>query len=268
MSRCLLPVWLSAVVLVLVIPARASGAFADPRGRIAGPFGTGAGEVWLLLPRTTPRSIVVFAHGWKSFPPSRPLSWVEQFRPWLDHLLARGSAVVFPRYQLGGDQSGRTRVDSFRQGLARGFARLASARLPVVVAGYSYGGSLAFYYAADARRWGLPTPRAVFSVFPAGPIAGVPLPALPHAVRVLIQVGDRDSEAGRGGADAFWAWLAPHPSARKRFEVVHSGPALSATHAAPKLASPGARSVFWKPLDLLVAGARQSSARSRRRKTR
>jgi hypothetical protein len=70
-----------------------------------------------------------------------------------------------------------------------------------VVAGYSYGASLAFSYAADARRWHLPQPRAVDCIFPAGPVAGVELDQLPADVRVLLQVGDRDTEAGRGRAD-------------------------------------------------------------------
>lgn len=221
-----------------------------------GPFGAGTGAVWLLRPRTAPRSIVVFGHGWKLSPPSRSKPWVGQFRPWLDHLLARGSAVIFPRYQLGGDQAGPARAAAFHRGLVKGFARLGLTGLPVVVAGYSYGASLAFYYAANARRWGLPVPRAVFSVFPAGLIYGAVLPTLPDSTRVLIQVGDRDAVAGQAGARPFWAWLASHPPSGKRLEIIRSGPSLSATHAAPKLSTPGARHVFWQPLDALITRAR------------
>ena len=236
--------------------ARSGLAGSQPGGRIEGPFGAGAGAVWLLRPRTAPRSIVVFGHGWKLSPPSRSKPWVGQFRPWLDHLLARGSAVIFPRYQLGGDEAGPARAASFHRGLVEGFARLGLTGLPVVVAGYSYGASLAFYYAANARRWGLPVPRAVFSVFPAGLIYGAVLPALPDSTRVLIQVGDRDTVAGRAGARPFWAWLASHLPSRKRLEIIRSGPSLTATHAAPKLSTPGARRAFWQPLDVLIEHAR------------
>lgn len=225
--------------------------------RIEGPFGIGADAVWLLRPRVPARSIVVFGHGWKLFPPSSSRPWVGQFRSWLDHLLARGSAVIFPRYQLGGDSAGPTRVISFRRGLAEGFARLGLTGLPVVAAGYSYGASLAFYYAADAGRWALPVPRAVFSVFPAGLIYGATLPALPGSTRVLIQVGDRDAVAGPAGAQPFWAWLASHSNSRKHLEIIRSGPSLTATHAAPKLSTPGAQHAFWHPLDLLIAKARR-----------
>ena len=62
-------------------------------------------------------------------------------------------------------------------GMAAGFAFVrktefgiggarAAASLPVVAAGVAYGGTLALYYAADARGWGLPVPAAVDSVFP------------------------------------------------------------------------------------------------------
>jgi hypothetical protein len=237
--------------------AQPSLAGGPPEGRIEGPFGIGADAVWLLRPRVPARSIVVFGHGWKLFPPSSSRPWVGQFRPWLDHLLVRGSAVIFPRYQLGGDSAGPARVISFRRGLVEGFARLGLTGLPVVAAGYSYGASLDFYYAADARRWGLPIPRAVFSVFPAGLIYGAALPALPGSSRVLIQVGDRDAVAGSAGAQPFWAWLASHPTSRKHLEIIRSGPSLTATHAAPKLSTPGAQHAFWQPLDLLIAQARR-----------
>lgn len=57
----------------------------------------------MLVPRARPRSAVVFLHGWKATPRSSGSAWVAQFRPWLDHLASRGSVVLFPAYQTGGD---------------------------------------------------------------------------------------------------------------------------------------------------------------------
>ncbi len=225
-----------------------------------GPFGSGAGAVWLLMPRARTTSIVVFLHGWKVAPPSPSYPWVGQFRPWLDHLVAGGSAVLFPAYQTGVDVQGPARVTSLRLGLEEGFRRLPYRRLPVVAAGYSYGASLAFYYAANARRWGLPAPAAVDAVFPGGLIAGAELPALPVAVRVLIEVGDQDTVAGRGGADAFWAWLAGRREALQRLVVVRSTRGFAAVHAAPKQSTPPARQAFWRPLDALIARARSTGS--------
>jgi pimeloyl-ACP methyl ester carboxylesterase len=225
--------------------------------RIEGPFGHGAAQVWIVLPKARPRSVVVFGHGWKLAPPVPPLAWIDQFRPWLDHLASRGNAIVFPRYQLGANDSlGTPRVLAYRRGLVTAFAHLGRQHVPVVAVGYSYGGSLALYYAANAHRWRLPVPTAVDSVFPAGLIPGTALPLLAPKVRVLIQVGDRDTEAGVAGASSFWAWLRGHPAARKHYEVIASVPSLVATHAAPKQTGPAARHAFWQPLDTLIAAAR------------
>jgi hypothetical protein len=223
---------------------------------VDGPFGRGDGQVWIVRPRGQLRSIVVFGHGWKLSPPQPALAWVDQFRPWLDHLASRGSAVVFPRYQLGvNDPTGIARVRAYRQGLRTALAHLGTVHVPVVTAGYSYGASLAFSYAANAYRWKLPIPAAVDAVFPAGVIPGSPLPPLPVATRVLIQVGQQDTEAGAAGASAFWTWLGNHPRDRKRYDVVTSYAGFVANHAAPKQSSPAARRAFWLPLDALIAAA-------------
>jgi hypothetical protein len=237
-------------------PTRAAPTAVD---RIAGPFGRGAAEVWLVIPTARARSIVVFGHGWKLTPPSPGHPWVDQFRPWLDHLAAGGSAVIFPAYQLtGGDAQDVARVQDFAAAIRTGYAKLRRPALPFVACGYSFGASLSFYYAAEATAWGLPTPRAVQAIFPAGMIAGAPLTRLGQSVRVLIQVGAADTEAGSAGANEFWAWLASHPAARKRYEVIRSSPQLAATHAAPKATNAAARRAFWAPLDGLIAAARRS----------
>jgi dienelactone hydrolase len=211
----------------------------------------------VLAPRPPIRAIVVFGHGWKTAPPAPGSPWVGQFEPWLEHLLRSGSAVIFPRYQLGlGDPQDPERVRAFMVGTRTGFERLGRPPVPVVAVGYSFGASLALAYAATYRAWSLPAPRAVMAIFPAGLVAGFPLPPLDRSIRVLIQVGDADAVAGRGGADAYWSWLAGHPAARKRYEIVRSVPGFAATHAAPKLATPAARRAFWAPLDRLLAEAR------------
>ena len=70
-------------------------------------------------------------------------------------------------------------------------------------------------------------------------------------VQWLVQVGDADSEAGRGGADAFWAWLGARSPLRV-YDVVRSHDGFVASHAAPKQTTPIARMSFWAPLDRLV----------------
>ena len=254
--------------MVLAAALVCAGAFASainaPRGvaashadHIVGPYGGGGDAVWLVIPNRTVRSVVVFGHGWKLTPEFPGHPWVDQFRPWLDHLAAAGSAVIFPAYQLGtGAGSGTTLVQSYETGLQSGYAHLGKPKVPWVAFGYSYGASLAFYYAANARAWRLPVPRAVQATFPAFPIPGAPLPPLDPSIRVLIQVGDADTEAGSGGANEFWSWLAGHAAARKQYEIVHSTPQLAATHAAPKSTTAAAQREFWAPLDHLISLSR------------
>ena len=212
----------------------------------------------MLTPKSPIRAIVVFGHGWKNAPPSAGAPWVGQFEPWLEHLLGGGSAVIFPRYQLGlGDLQDRSRVRAFLVGARTGFARLGRPLVPVVAVGYSFGASLALAYAATYRTWNLPPPRAVMAIFPAGLVAGFRLPPLDRSIRILIQVGDADTVAGTGGAAEYWSWLAAHPASRKQYEIVRSAPGFAATHAAPKLATLAARRAFWAPLDRLIAEARR-----------
>ena len=241
------------MTVLAAVLAAVSLAGAGSPDRLSGPDGAGAEQVWVLRPAGPVRRVVVFAHGWKHAPPSPSYPWVGQFRPWLDHLAARGSAVIFPRYQLGiGDSYDGGMAADFEAGVRRGFAELGRPRVPVVAVGYSVGAALVLTYGAEARSWRLPVPVAVDAVFPAGPVPGVSLPPLPSRVRVLIQVGDSDTSAGSGGARAFWAWLRPHR--RKTYEVVRSHGAFLADHAAPKLVTPAGRAAFWAPLDRLIAG--------------
>ncbi|MGZ4358622.1 MAG: hypothetical protein ACXVZW_02450 [Gaiellaceae bacterium] len=233
---------------------------AHAAGRVEGPFGRGAAQVWLVLPPGRVRGVVVFVHGWKSRPPASADEWVSQFRPWLTHLTDEGQAVVFPRYEPGhGYVTSPSLVESLRRGLVAGFRRLGELDVPVVACGYSFGGSLVFYLAANAARWGLPVPRAIDSVFPAATIRGAALRRIPADVHVLLEVGDRDHVAGSYGADLFWRLLGRWRHERRTYRRVLSGAGLSAVHSAPKLSSEAARRAFWLPLDGLIASARQSA---------
>jgi dienelactone hydrolase len=228
---------------------------------VARPYGVGASQVWVLTPRARqPRSVVVFVHGWAA---TTPFEW---HQAWLDHLLKEGSAVIFPVYQPGStDDPQVVTIFDLRTGLRRGFAALGKRELPVVAAGFSFGATLAFYYAANARYWGLPPARAVYSIFPVDPIAFDPglmrlhrLPAQ-QATRVELLVGDRDAVVGDAGARAFWEWLSPSTHRLSKYRVVRTTARLLADHEAPTyVQSAEVRRVFWRPLDALISRCRAS----------
>ena len=109
--------------------------------------------------------------GWTA---TSPFDW---HRYWFKHLREEGSTVLFPAYQEGasGDVEALT-IDPLRVGLQRGFRELGAKDLPVIAAGFSFGGTLAFVYASFAERWGLPVPEAVYSIFPVGQIDALGMP--------------------------------------------------------------------------------------------
>jgi pimeloyl-ACP methyl ester carboxylesterase len=181
--------------------------------------------------------------------------------PWLDHLVAGGSAVIFPQYQAGGAGDAFTSTPAaLRTGLVAGFGALHRPGLPVVVAGYSVGGALAFEYGAHAAAWKIPRPAALVSIFPADPLQVDPglLELAPPRQRTLVLVGDRDEVVGDTGAKAFWRWLAPLPNPLKTYRLLRTtatGPVFM--HEALKdLRDPAVRKAFWAPLDSLVTASR------------
>ena len=85
----------------------------------------------------------------------------------------------------------------------------------MIVVGYGYGATLAFYVAANSARWGLPIPKAVVSIFPRrGPFAGVELAPLARSTRVVLQVGDADTASAKSAANALWRAIERHPVTR------------------------------------------------------
>jgi pimeloyl-ACP methyl ester carboxylesterase len=235
-----------------------SGPTVQTEAGVARPYGHGSSAVWVLTPSgAKARSVVVFIHGWTA---TSPFDWHQEV---LDHLLREGSAVVFPVYQTtGGAEEFVTAPYNLRDGLQAGFRALGQSELPVVVVGFSVGGALAFYYAADAVGWGVPRPVAVYSIFPIDPLSmdpGLSLLGPPPRIPFLIVAADKDDVVGDAGARAFLKWLAPLPNSLKTYRFLRSDPnGLFFDHHAPTaIGNPGLRRVFWRPLDLLVARARQ-----------
>jgi acetyl esterase/lipase len=239
---------LVGVVAVLLCVAAAPARADPPVERI----GTGAKTVWVLWPPERPTSIVVFGHGWSTPLPS------DGFAPWLGHLRARGSIVIYPQYRTSAAESVGEALRAFESGLQEGFARVRGLGVPVVAIGKSFGGSAVFSYAAAATAWHVPAPRAILSVFPALPLAPLPPAGIADKTFVELFVGDADMTAGSAGANAFWRWLAGHPAARKRYVVIRSRPGFVANHDSAQRSDAIARHIFWAPFDRLIERARSS----------
>jgi acetyl esterase/lipase len=175
---------------------------------------------------------------------------------WISHLRARGSIVIYPHYRVGAGDSTGSALAAFESGIQSAFKRLGPLHVPVVAVGKSFGGSAVFDYAASARRWGVPGPVAILSIFPALPIGALPAGPLPLRTYVEFFVGDADTTAGSAGANAFWLWLRGHPSSEKRYVVIRSRPGFVANHDSAQRTDRLARAIFWAPLDRLITRAR------------
>jgi hypothetical protein len=251
---------IAALALVLVPAAtagRSSGGIVSVRD-----LGTGAAEVWVLLPDRPPTCVVTFVHAAGDATP-------DNYLPWMNYLaLDKKCAVIFPRYEATAGSSLASQLRGLRAGIKTGLTLVhgssyglnkspASEQLPMVVAGFGYGATLALHDAADAGGWGLPIPAAVDGVFPvAGTAADLPKGSLPSTTRVLVEVGDRDTAGGRAGGRFVFGYLAAHAAGKKRLIVVHSSARLTADGKAPFESTPAAEETFWPRLDGLINTAR------------
>ena len=218
------------------------------------PVGKGADRAWVLEPEGSPQSVVVFVHGLGGPTEILPTNHL----PWLRHLAAEGSAVIYPAYET---RPGGTRaVAHILAGVRNGLDALGNPDVPLVGIGYSRGGRLVVEWAALRR----PTPKAVLSVFSSqiNPAMEPPidLRKLDRGMQLRILVGDRDEAVGNAGAAELLERLLAFgfPQQNIRGSVVHSTTDLTADHFAPLDPGLDAQRLFWEPADRLIAAARAS----------
>jgi pimeloyl-ACP methyl ester carboxylesterase len=218
-----------------------------------GPLGSGPDEVWFYAAKGTPRSLVIFLHGYGGPTEETPANHI----PWLKHLAAEGSDVIYPRYEVGGSTNPYANIDTAVQTAT---AKLGKPHVPVVVIGYSRGGRIAVDYAAYRAAAGH-EPKLVLTVFPAVYAPGerlIPFGKLDGRMKLAIMIGDKDTGVGGGGARVILARLkeATFPVSNIKLIGVKSTRKFQATHLSVIEDSPGARRAFWLPTDKLIASVR------------
>jgi alpha-beta hydrolase superfamily lysophospholipase len=189
----------------------------------------------------------------------------DDYQGWIEHLVGRGSIVVFQNLPFQG-----VSVDERRGGAAAGLrAALRELARPghvrprpdsLVVVGHSIGAVMAAQLAADATRQRLPPPRAVFALQPPEEDAPSmrPLRRIAASTLMLVLASDLDDRVGEAGAETLWAAIGHLPPANRDLVRVRSdqrGPAaLRADHRFPLSSAanpPDALDWFasWKLLD-------------------
>jgi dienelactone hydrolase len=210
-------------------------------------FGEGAQRAWLFRPDGEPRGVLLFLHGSGELDPTPMAAWI-------GHLRRIGAAVVYPQYQSHPDAPGATLLDDLTVGLRAALEALGRPDLAFGSIGFSRGGHLAVHQAARAADDGLPTARAILSVFP-GRLHGdqtADLRKLPPEVDITFLVGDRDQVVGRWLADHTISELSHHPPGRMRIVEVDSHQDFVADHTAPMRDEPGAHAAFWRRSEALL----------------
>ena len=194
---------------------------------------------------------VAFLHGWGATEP-------RFYQPWIDHLLAAGNEVIYPRYQTSAASFPGVALPNAILGIRAALRRAPVAPGTLVFAGHSAGAALSADIAAsDPAKTGVPTPRGIFSAYPGRMLRGIPfrLPEIdprriPRSVDVLTLGGADDTVVGTAPARRI-ATLG-----HGRFVLV-GGPPSAATHLGPQRSDAPSRRIFWRRLDALVSQARR-----------
>jgi len=242
-----------AVALVAVLGVAGCGGRSYPeRATAVGPLVEGpapAAGAWLFRPAGKPKRLVVFFHGQGGPEETTP----SNHRPWIDHLVAEGNAVIYPRYE---QSYASAVIGPAVAGVRTAAERLDEPDLPVLALGYSRGGGLAVEYAAVANAEGVPVPQAVEAVntVAAGDQAQlIDIRPLRHDTALSVIVSDKDS-LGATGARALLRRLriSGFPGSQIQLHFARSTVSFLADHAGPMENSPGAQRAYWAPTDALL----------------
>ena len=211
---------------------------------------SGSKGVWLFRPAGKPKRLVIFFHGQGGPVETTPAN----HRDWIDHLVARGAAVVYPRYETSYSAAV---IDATTAGVRTANERLGPTSVPVLALGYSRGAALAVEYAAVASGRHLPVPDAIESVNPVpfGEQARlVDLRTIRPSTILAVLVSEADPHAS-DGAGLLLDRLrdAGFPGRQIELNVARSHGSFVADHLAPLSSSRAARAAYWAPTDALLA---------------
>lgn len=179
-------------------PLQGPGGAEYPCGRVIRTIQGSGDQAYYLFepdePRPATAPLVVFLHGWGGTNP-------DYYHTWIEHLVRKGSIVIFPVYQswgslLSGGRYTTNCLEAIRAAIkmlqSKDHVRPELDRLAIV--GHSVGGILALNIAALAQQSGLPVPKAIMSVEPkrAPTLSLEKLSAISSRTLLLVVVGDQD----------------------------------------------------------------------------
>ena len=158
---------------------------------------------WLFVP-SEPRpdtvDVVVFLHGYGAYNPFA-------YGKWIKHLVAKGNAVIYPRYQKNlfiptADKFPEKAATGIRNALSalRNDLKIVPRTDRVMYIGHSYGGVVAANLGVNYRQFNIPKPKGMLLSEPGtGPLTGARLTdysGLPEDLALNIVVGEDDYVVG------------------------------------------------------------------------
>ncbi|RLD21048.1 MAG: hypothetical protein DRI69_05015 [Bacteroidetes bacterium] len=144
--------------------------------------------------------LVVFVHGFGALNP-------KVYGGWIEHLVSKGNAVLFPRYQMSIFTTSTSDFVPNTVAAIKGVYGLSAQynyhlNMDYIdLIGHSYGGVIIGNIAATYRVHDIPTPRVAFLCEPgSGPLTGAVLDsyqAIDKDLMLIIIVGDEDHTVGQ-----------------------------------------------------------------------
>jgi acetyl esterase/lipase len=132
--------------VTLLLAAGCGGKDSAPtKATSEGPIGKGASGVWIYQPAGKPKDVVVYFHGQGGPEEATPANHL----PWINHLVKRGSVVIYPRYEMSYEADP---MQFITNAVRTAQKRVDLGGLPVLVIGYSRGGAIAVEYGAVATE--------------------------------------------------------------------------------------------------------------------
>jgi poly(3-hydroxybutyrate) depolymerase len=243
---------LLGLTLVVALAGCGGGGESDTLKKASseGPLGKGSSGVWLYRPAGKPKDVVIFLHGQGGPEEAKP----DNHLPWINHLVSRGSIVVYPRYEMDYEPDA---MPFIVDGLETAGEEVDLEGLPVLALGYSRGGGLAVEYGAAAAANDVPVPDAIIGVLPAGfgnAKERPDLSTLPQTIELLFMVGDQDTVVGAQGAAFLSGRLrnAGFPGENVHLDLVESSGDFVADHFSPTDTTPAAKAAYWQPTDAVL----------------
>ena len=183
--------------------------------------------------------VIVFLHGWLATNPA-------VYGAWIEHLVRRGSIVIFPRYHQDWLTSPTTylpntvaAIHDALDVLQTGPGRVRPDLDKFALVGHSAGANLAAQVAAVAKQAGLPHPCALLAFLPGEvrPVPGPDLRQIPADTLLVVAAAEQDVVVGDSRARSIFREAAQIPEDRKLYVLYRSDlsgyPPLLADHFVP-----------------------------------